>query len=131
MQGMEPVAIVTALIVIQYLAFGGLVGRARARSKIDPPATTGEPVFERYFRIHQNTLEQLIVVVPALWLFSWYIDPLIGSAIGLVFIVGRWVYCSDYVKDPSKRARGFIVGWLVQIVLILGVLGGAVLSWLE
>ena len=131
MQGMEPIAIVTVLILIQYFIFAGLVGRARMQSKIDAPAVTGDPVFERYFRVHQNTLQQLIIVLPALWLFGWFIDPLVGSALGLVFILGRWVYYRHYVAEPSSRSRGFIVGWLAQIILTLGALIGAILSWLD
>jgi hypothetical protein len=65
-----------------------------------------------------------------LWLFGWYIDPLIGSACGLFFIVGRWLYCSGYVADPANRAKGFIVGQLAQTVLILGALIGPILSWI-
>ncbi|MBS93440.1 MAG: hypothetical protein CL799_03195 [Chromatiales bacterium] len=128
---MEPIAIVTVLILIQYFIFAGLVGKVRVQTKIDAPAVTGDPIFERYFRVHQNTLEQLIVVLPALWLFGWFIDPLVGGALGLVFILGRWIYCRDYVVRPPSRSRGFVVGWLAQIILILGALIGAILSWLE
>jgi glutathione S-transferase len=128
MQGMEPIAIVTLLILIQYFVFAALVGKARVQHKVDAPAITGNAVFERYFRVHQNTLEQLIVVLPAMWLFGWYVDPLVGGALGLVFIIGRWVYCSAYVADPAKRAKGYVVGMLAQTVLVLGALIWAILS---
>lgn len=131
MQGMEPVAIVTVLMLIQFFAFAILVGRARVKSGIDAPAVTGDEMFERYFRIHQNTLEQLVVVLPSLWLFAWYVEPLSASAAGLVFIAGRWLYCVDYAKDPVKRARGFVIGNLAQTVLLLGALIGPVLSWIN
>lgn len=131
MQGMEPVAIVTMLMLIQFFTFAILVGRARVKGGIDAPSITGDQMFERYFRIHQNTMEQLVVVLPALWLFAWYVEPLSASAAGLVFIVGRWLYCIDYAKDPVKRARGFIIGNLAQTVLLLGALIGPIVSWIN
>jgi hypothetical protein len=109
-------------MLIQYFVFSGLVGKARVQHKVDAPAITGHPEFERYFRVHQNTLEQLIVVLPALWMFGWYVDAMVGAAIGVVFIIGRWVYCTGYLADPAQRAKGFIVGVLAQTVLVLGAL---------
>jgi glutathione S-transferase len=111
--------------------FAILVGRARVKNNIIAPAVTGNEIFERYFRIHQNTMEQLVVVLPALWLFAWYVEPLSAAATGLVFIAGRWMYGSGYAKDPAKRATGFVIGILAQTVLILGALIGIVLSWMN
>lgn len=131
MQGMESIAVVSVLMLIQYFIFSIFVGKARVQHKVDAPSTTGAPEFERLFRVHQNTLEQLIIVLPVLWLFGWYINPLIGSTCGLIFILGRGIYCSGYVKNPANRAKGFIVGVLAQAVLILGALAGPILSWLK
>jgi len=130
MQGMEPIAIVTLLILIQYFVFSILVGKARVQQKVEAPAVVGNAIFERYFRVHQNTLEQLVTVLPALWLFGWYVAPMVGAALGLVFIIGRWIYCSAYVGDPAKRGIGFMIGTLAQTVLILGALIWAILSLL-
>lgn len=128
---MAPVAIVTALILIEYFVFAILVGRERVRTKIEAPATTGDPIFERYFRVHQNSLEQLIIVLPAMWLFSGYISVTVGAGLGLVFFVGRILYLRGYVADPQKRGLGFGIGILAEVVLILGALGGAVLTYLR
>lgn len=131
MQGMEPVAIVTVLLLIQYFVFAILVGKARVQHKVMAPAVTGNEVFERYFRVQQNTIEQLLVMLPVLWLFGWYVQPLVAAGLGLVFIAGRWIYCHDYVRDPAKRGRGFAVGNLAQTVLLLGALIGPVLRLLQ
>ena len=56
---MPYVAIVTVLALLEYQFFGIMVGRARGRYGIAAPATTGHEVFERHFRVHMNTLEQL------------------------------------------------------------------------
>jgi hypothetical protein len=78
----EPVAIVTVLALLQYFFFGYQVGAARIRYDVAAPATTGHPLFERNFRIHQNTLEQLIAFLPGLWLFGWYVHALVAAALG-------------------------------------------------
>ena len=57
---------VIALALIEFIVFSMLVGRARAKYKIEAPAITGHPVFERYYRVHYNTLEQLVCFIPAM-----------------------------------------------------------------
>ena len=128
---MEPVAIVTALILVQYMVFGGLVGRARGKYGIKAPATTGDPVFERHFRAHQNSLEQMMATVPALWLFAYYVHAETAAVLGIAYLVGRSLYYRTYVADPARRGPGFGIGYLVTVVLILGGLAGAGLHWLR
>ena len=128
---MAPVAIVTAMILIEYFVFSILVGRERARSKIEAPVTTGDPIFERYFRVHQNSLERMIVMLPAMWLFAHYISVPVAAGLGLVFIVGRYLYLRGYVADPGKRGLGFGIGVIAETILLLGALGGAALTWIR
>ncbi len=125
---MALVAVVIALALIEYLVFGILVGRARVRCGVLAPATTGHPVFERYFRVQQNTLEQLIVFVPSMWLFGMYVSPLWAAGLGLLFVIGRVLYLTGYVEDPKKRGAGFGVSFLPTAILALGALIGAILS---
>ena len=126
---MEPIAIVTAVALLEYFLFGIEVARARARAGIEAPATVGDEIFERHFRVQQNTLEQLVLFLPALWLFGYYVSPLWGAGLGLVFVVGRFLYARGYVSQPSRRGTGFLVGEVAQALLLLGGLIGAVLSW--
>ena len=127
---MEPVAIVTVLALFQYFLFGYHVGAARIRFDIAAPATTGHPQFERHFRVHQNTLEQLIAFLPGLWLFGWYVNPLIAAALGLLFIAGRFVYRTRYLAEPSTRTVAVAIGGGATVVLLVGGLIGSVLSWI-
>lgn len=122
---MEPVAVVILLALIEYVAFGMLVGRARGKYGVPAPAVTGHEVFERYFRVHQNTLEILVVFVPAMWLFGTYVDPTWAALLGLVYVVGRILYLRGYVADPAKREVGFGLSVLPVVVLLLGALWGA------
>ena len=123
---MPYLAIVTLLALIEYLVFSTLVGRARGKYGIKAPATSGHPLFERAFRVHQNTQEQLIIFLPALWVFGELVSPTIGAAIGLVFVIGRAVYAQGYMADPDKRGTGFLIGALANFALILGGLYGAI-----
>ena len=123
---MACVDIVTALALLQFIVFGFKVGRARGRYGIKAPATSGNETFERHFRVQQNTLEQLIVFLPGLYLFSHYYSPLVAAAIGVIYLIGREVYSMTYVKDPAKREVGYGLTFLPTVVLVLGGLFGAV-----
>jgi uncharacterized MAPEG superfamily protein len=127
---MALVAVVIALALLEFLVFGLLVGRARVQCGVQAPATTGHPVFERYFRVQQNTLEQLVVFVPSCWLFGYYVSPLWAAGLGVVFVIGRALYLTGYVADPKKRGAGFGLSFLPNVVLAAGALVGAILDML-
>ncbi len=125
---LAPVAIATAVILLQYFYFMMMVGKARGDTGVKAPAVTGDPIFERHFRVHQNSLEQLIMVLPALWLFAIYVHVEIAAAIALVYVIGRFWYRASYINDPSSRAKGFVIGFFATVVLLFGGLIGAVLA---
>lgn len=123
---MEWIAIVSVLALIEYMWLGLRVGNARQEYEVVAPATTGHPIFERHYRVQMNTLEQLVVFLPALWLFGRYVSGGIAALIGLVFIAGRAIYAVAYVADPASRSLGFGLTFLANVVLLLGALAGAV-----
>lgn len=123
---MELVAIVALLALIEYFVFGGLVGWARGKYKVAAPAISGDPIFERYYRVQQNTLEQLMGFLPALFLYGYYGNPQIAAGLGVVFIIGRVIYLLGYVSDPAKRGTGFVIGWLATIFMMIAGLIAAV-----
>lgn len=125
---MALVAVVAALALIEYSLFGFQVGQARQRYGVKAPATTGHDLFERHYRVHQNTLEQLVVFLPSLYLFAAFVSSWIAAALGLVFVVGRAIYSRAYVADPEKRSVGFVVGFAASTVLLLGGLLGALFA---
>jgi glutathione S-transferase len=125
---MAYIDIVTALALLQFIVFGFQVGGARSKYGVKAPAITGNEIFERYFRVQQNTLELLIAFVPGLYLFSRYFNPLWAAGIGVVYLIGRQVYAAGYVKDPAKRGPGFGLSFLPTVVLVAGGLIGAVLQ---
>jgi len=121
---MHFVALVGLLALLQYLVFGVLVGRARGKYGVKAPAVTGHEVFERYFRVQQNTLELLVVFLPALWLFALYVSATWAAILGTVYLVGRVLFLRGYVADPSKREIGFGLSFLPILVLVIGALVG-------
>jgi len=123
---MISIAVVTSLALIEYLWIGFSVGQARTRYSVEAPATTGNEIFERWFRVQQNTLEQLVVFLPSLWMFGHYVSSRLGGLIGLAFVAGRYLYARGYVEDPHQRGRGFMIGFVATAVLLAGALLGAV-----
>ena len=59
------VYIVAMLALVEYFFFSIKVGQARGKYGVKAPATTGNEMFERYNRVHQNTLEQLVMFFPS------------------------------------------------------------------
>jgi len=125
---MEATVIVTFLALAQFVLFGIQVGTLRGKHGVKAPATTGHEEFERMNRVHINTMEQLVVFLPALWLHAQYANPLWGAIIGLVYIIGRFIYRAEYLKDPSSRSPGFSMSFIPSVVLLIWALVAAVLN---
>jgi uncharacterized MAPEG superfamily protein len=125
---MTYVAIMASLMLIQLFFFGYKVGVARGKYGVNAPATSGDPMFDRAYRIHQNTFEQLILVIPSLFIFATYVHTLTAAGLGLMYIIGRMVYEKAYLKDPKSRGTGFIIGVIPTVSLMFGGLIGAIIS---
>lgn len=119
------VNVVIALALIEYIAFAGAVGWARGRYGVKAPAVTGNPQFERYYRVQMNTLELLIAFVPSMYMFGTYVSSYWAAILGLVFLLGRSIYFFAYVADPAKRSAGFGLSFMPVVALLLGGLYGA------
>lgn len=120
------VNLVLLAALLQYFVFGLLVARERGRSGVAAPAISGDPVFERYFRVQQNTLEVLIMFVPAMLIAAQYWNPVWVAALGAVYVVGRIIYLLSYVRDPSTRSLGFGLSMVPTLLLVLAGIVGAV-----
>jgi len=123
---MEWVGIVTVLALMQVFVFAFQTGQMRAKHGVSAPAMSGAPEFERMFRVHMNSVEQIVLLVPALWMFGIFVNMQIAAGLGLVYVIGRQVYKAAYLKDPSSRSTGFSIGAIAMTILMLGSLGGAV-----
>lgn len=119
---MEYVVAVVMLALLQYTWFGIEVGRARGRFEVPAPATTGHENFERFFRAHQNTTEQLVVFLPAMFASAYLVNETLAAAMGLLFVIGRLMYFRGYTNPEKSRSLGFGLGLIANTVMILATL---------
>ena len=120
-------ALVTCLAILFYFLTSVQVAKARGTFGIKAPAISGNPDFERVFRVQMNTLEWLPIFLPALWLFAIYISDAIAAALGVVWIAGRTLYLTGYSKAANKRGSGFGIQAGAALLLWLGAVGA--IAW--
>jgi uncharacterized membrane protein YecN with MAPEG domain len=128
---MALIEIVTVLALLQYLFFSIQVGQARQKYGVKAPAVTGHELFERAYRVQMNTLEVLVLFLPALWLAAQHWSPTLVAALGAVYLVGRGLYARSYVQDPASRGLGFVLSIGPAVTLLVAGLVGAVLAALK
>jgi glutathione S-transferase len=121
---MELVFVTILLALLEYSVMAAMVGRARVKYGIQAPATTGNADFERVNRVHINTLENLIVFVPGVWIYGLYVSELWAAVLGVVFVVARGIYAAGYTRAAEKRGPGAGITGIVNLVLIVGGLFG-------
>ena len=119
-------ALVTLLAILLYFYTGWMVALARSKYGISAPATTGNPDFERVFRVQMNTLEWMPIFLPLLWLCALYLSDWGAALLGLVWIGGRIAYVIGYSAAAEKRHHGFMVQSLASGALLIGALIGIV-----
>ena len=117
-------ALVTLGVVVLLFMMAVNVGRARAKFRIDAPATTGNPEFERVFRVQMNTLENALMVLPAMWVFSAFVNEIWAASLGLVWLLARVWYALAYQQAAARRGPPFGLSVLVIVVLTLGAAWG-------
>ena len=116
-------ALVTMLSMVLFFILTYNVGRARGKYQVSAPATTGNPDFERVFRVHYNTMESLVLHLPSMWLFAIYISNCWAAVLGGAWILGRIIYAKTYYADAKKRTPGVIISTVATAILMLGALG--------
>ena len=125
---MELVYLSIVLALLEYALMAALVGRARGKYGVHAPATTGHPDFERVNRVHVNTLENLVLFIPAVLIFALYVSAAWAAGLGFLFVVARALYAIGYLKAAEKRGVGAGLTGIVNMVLLLGGLVGLVLA---
>lgn len=125
-------AVVTILAILLYTLMMVRVGQMRGKHSVKAPAMAGHPEFDRAFRIHYNTLEALPVFFALLWLATIYFHmlPWLPALVGLIWVIGRFLYMNGYMADPAKRSTGFSIATLCQLVLLILAIIGIVQTWM-
>lgn len=116
---MQHATLLVLLALLQYVYFIAKVGQARGKYNVKAPATEGDEGFNRVFRVQQNTLEQLVIFIPSTFAFSFYVSDLWVLIPATVYILGRFIYSMEYVKDPATRTLGFSLTLLGNATLLL------------
>jgi glutathione S-transferase len=122
-----PLTILVILVaILVYFGLGAVVGQARAKFGVPAPAMSGHPEFDRRNRVQMNTLEQLAMFLPAIFLAAPVLGDAATAGVGLLWSVGRIVYARAYYADAAKRGPGFGLTLLATLVLIVAAGFGAV-----
>ncbi len=115
---MPLVHIVVGLALAQFVFFCFAVGKARETTRLrrrQPPemksssATSG---------VQMNTLEAARRARAVILLFGPILRLYLASALGVIYLVGRLIYFTSYVKDPKRRGAGYGLSALPVMVLL-------------
>ncbi len=120
--------LVTLLCLFVLFWVTAMVGVARGKHGVKVPEMTGPEPFVWAVRVHLNTIEGLILFLPALWLFALTVSDLAAASVGVFYPIGRVLYALGYYKEPSKRELGFSIGLLATVICLLGSAYGLFLS---
>ena len=127
----------TSLVTLSLIALAWIlslrVGRARANfadaleepEKFHSLELYSDPSFMVVFRNHQNLLEHLILVLPALWIFAVSVSDGIASILGFTYFIGRVWWARNYPTNYSHRPA-FILCFFSLLALLIGASGGTI-----
>lgn len=118
-------ALAACCALIVYVAVSVNAARARARFGVKAPSMDGPEPFLRAMRVQANTLEQIVMFLPALVLFAiaWGDRP--AALVGILWPIGRVYYATSYLADPAKRGPGFVIAFASSLILLIGAAFGA------
>jgi len=121
---MKMTAWITLAALLFYFWTGLNVGRARGKYKVAAPSTDGPEEFQRVLRVQVNTLEQLALFLPTLWMCATFLSDRWAATAGLAWVLGRILYALAYYKEPAKRELGFGITVLASVALMIGTVIG-------
>lgn len=113
-------ALLLALLVYVWATMK--VGRARSKFGVAAPAVHGNEDFERVFRAHQNTVEQLVLFLPLLAVAAWLWGDQYAAIYGLVWSLGRLLYVEGYARAAGKREIGFLLSGALSLLVLVALL---------
>lgn len=123
---MSALITVTVLMLVQFTFFGALVAKGRSTFQVEAPAMTGPAGFERLVRVHLNTQERLVLMLPLMATAAQFWSPWWVSGAGVLFLIGRLMYWRGYVEQPAKRMAGNILTMVAIGLCLLATIAGLV-----
>ena len=125
-------AAITILAALICLGTAILVARTRARHKIEVPAMSGDFKVECALRVQGNTVEQIVIFLPLLWVAALYFHYTgwLVPLIGLCWCLGRVLFAFGYMAEPKKRGPGFVISVFSSLALAILAIIGVVQAWM-
>lgn len=118
--------IATLLALLVYFFTFSVVGKARTTYGVSAPAITGNVEFEKRYRVQMNTVEQIVILLPVMWLCAIWVRDLYAAIGGVIWSIGRIIYAIGYYNAPQKRGIGFALTIAPSIVMFLAVIAGVI-----
>ncbi len=106
---MQWTAWVTLAALAVYFWTAVNVAKARAAYKVPAPAMDGPLGFQCAVRVQANTVEQIVLFLPVLWMCASFLGDRWAAIGGALWIIGRIVYALGYYRAPAKRHIGFMM----------------------
>ena len=126
---MQVAVLLIMLALLQYIYFTMITGLSRSKYNVSAPATTGNETWECLYRVQQNTLEQLIIYIPAVLAFAHYVSATWVLLPGIGYLVGRQLFAFLYVKNPPKRGLGMMLTLLSNLAMVIGTIIAIAISF--
>jgi len=127
--GLHWTSLASLAALVVYLWMLVVAGLARGKYKVPAPSMDGPIQFQSAHRVQANTVEQMVLFFPALWLCAFWLGDSWAGLGGLIWVVGRVVYALGYYSDPKKRSLGFLITSFGSVALLIGAGIGLILHW--
>jgi glutathione S-transferase len=114
---MKYTVLITIVALVYTFILSARVGARRLKLGIDAPAISGQAEFDIAFRIHMNTIEQLVLFIPMLWIAVTVVGDVWAAAIGAIWVIGRIIYAIGYTAGIDKRGPGMLITVLSTVAL--------------
>ena len=124
-------ALSTIIAIIVYSSQIFFVAAGRSKYGVAVPKTTGHnDDFDRVWRVHYNTLEQMPIFLPLMWIFALTVSSFYAFVFGILWSIGRIGYMFGYYKSTKTRSNP--VAYLSSAAVIIFLIGSvwAVISGL-
>ena len=123
---MKLTASVTIASLLMYIWVFAKAGNARKIYQVPAPAMDGPAGFLAAMRVQANTVEQLVLFLPALWLCCLLMSDQLAAGLGVLWVLGRIIYALGYYQAPSRRGLGFGISSLASLGLLIGAVTGLI-----
>jgi glutathione S-transferase len=107
-------------IIAVYYGQSIQVTTKRIKAGIEYPAITGDDQFERVFRAHYNSLENIVIAIPLILIFGFTVNMFWGAIAGFGWGIFRILYALGYSKSAKTRHPAGAISITILFLLFLG-----------